>query len=197
MVLTVERFGLGRPCAREFVGILSEKGMTNSSDRKCAWLVVAISALLVGALSQVSETSITSAVRAQVAIENQKPGSKKVKSVILTKVGNTKFGIIYRKEFTLSAADASYRLNYVCKGWRCDCKQGEREIKPSFAEEFFIDLETLKDLGVEARCCDRPWTEIEVNYVDGSSKMLSNVAGIGAAGVKIFKLGKNCATVGK
>lgn len=125
--------------------------------------------------------------------ESQLSESKKIKSVLLKNVGNTRGGIQYRKEFTLTNRDSKYTLAYSCVGRRCDCRKAEREVEPGIAEEFLRDVGTLKDLGESARCCDHPWTEIKLIYLDGSSKTLTVAGYGGAAGVKIFN--KACASV--
>lgn len=175
-------------------GNLERLTMPKKNTEKHPWLTLAITALLLTVAND-SRVKLTSTIQAQDGgQENQITESRKIKSVVLKTFGNTRMGILYRKEFTLTNTDSEYTLAYSCRGV-CDCTKAEREVEQSFAEEFLRDVETLADLGEKGRCCDRPWTEIKLNYVDGSSKTLASVGDIGAAGYKVFNFNKVCASV--
>ncbi len=119
--------------------------------------------------------------------ENQKKESKKIKSVLLKTVADTRLGIQYRKEFNLTNTDSKYTLAYSCVGRRCDCRKAEREVEQGIAEEFLRNVETLKDEGERARP-HRTWTEINLLYSDLSSRKITIADFNAAVGAKLFNI---------
>lgn len=156
---------------------------------KHLWLTLAIMALLVPVASNIEGIKLTSTIRAQDGEqENQNPESKKIESVVLKTVGNTRLGIQYRKKFTLTDVDSEYTLAYSCVGWRCGCNKAEKEVEASIAEEFLKVVETLEDQGASAKCCDHAWTEINLNYSDGSNRKITVNDAPEFVGAKLFNI---------
>jgi len=87
--------------------------------------------------------------------------------------GKSIMGLQYRKDANLvRASDRDYWVHYVCEARpgfedRCPCREVVRRVAASVVEEFVRQVQALRDEGEAARCCDHPWTEIELVFADG------------------------------
>jgi len=167
--------------------------MTKKRKGRYVWLAFAITALLMTVANNINGLKLIPAIQAQDGErKNTDIEAAKIKSVILTRVVISRGGTLYRKELTLINTDSKFNLIYSCVGRRCDCRKAEQEVEQGIAKEFLRDVGTLK---IEERRLDHMWTEMKINYLDGSSKTLARIAGLGAAGEKIFSFHKPCASV--
>lgn len=87
-------------------------------------------------------------------------------------------GVQYKKEVTLIHEDLGYALKYSCEAREgfenfCECKEVEKVVEESTVDQFLKLLDSLRDEGEEAKCCDHPWSEIEVTYSNGSGKKIA------------------------
>ncbi|MCS7312861.1 MAG: hypothetical protein NZ742_08115 [Acidobacteria bacterium] len=86
--------------------------------------------------------------------------------------GESIMGVQYRKDATLEkATDGDYWVRYTCvpqAGFedRCPCREVVRRVAASVVEEFVRQVLALQDEGESAKCCDHPWTEIELVFGD-------------------------------
>ena len=159
------------------------------------WVPLAITALLVTVVSNkdVGPMQTATSQAEDGEQENQNREGKKIRSVLLKTIGSTRGGIQYRKEFTLTNTNSKYTLAYSCVGWKCGCKKAEKDLEPGIAEEFLKNVETLKDQGESANCCDHAWTEINLSYSDRSSRKITVADLYAAVGAKLFNIA--CGTV--
>lgn len=142
------------------------------------WLILAATALLMTVANIQSQDGRK---------DNQVADSKKIKSVFLKTVADTI--IRSRMEFTLTNTDSEYTLAYSCRGL-CDfgCTKAEKVVDRSIAEEFIENVAALEDHGERATCCHVKWTEINLNYSDGSGRKIIRADRSGTLGAKFFNI---------
>jgi len=86
--------------------------------------------------------------------------------------GESIMGVQYRKDVTLvKTKDGDYWVRYVCTprpGFedRCPCREVVRRVAADVVEAFIQQVLALRDEGEAARCCDHPWTEVELVFTD-------------------------------
>jgi hypothetical protein len=86
--------------------------------------------------------------------------------------GELIMGLQYRKDVNLvRASDQDYWVHYVCEArsgfeGQCPCREAVRRVAASVVEEFVRQVQALRDEGEAARCCDHPWTEVELVFAD-------------------------------
>ncbi|MEN2975093.1 MAG: hypothetical protein ABDH32_05895 [Candidatus Caldarchaeales archaeon] len=95
-----------------------------------------------------------------------------VRSINLKVIGESFIGLQYVKEAILTYEDGVYHLKYSCssrEGYEELCKYRgfEGVVREDQANKFLEMVKSLKDEGEQAKCCDHPWTEIEITYMDG------------------------------
>ncbi len=90
--------------------------------------------------------------------------------------GESIMGVQYRKDVALGKATGrDYWVRYVCvprPGFedRCPCREVVQRVDAAVVEEFLRQVQTLRDEGEAARCCDHPWTEFELVFADGRTE---------------------------
>lgn len=89
--------------------------------------------------------------------------------------GNTFVAMEYTKEINITFSVNGYVMTYLCENYsdfdHCNCLIVEKSINKTSIEAFLGIVDTLVDEGEEAKCCDHPWTELELIYDDGTSKI--------------------------
>lgn len=86
--------------------------------------------------------------------------------------GESFIGVQYTKEINITLNENGYFMTYICENSsdfkRCDCKKVEKNINETTIESYLNYVNTLVDEGEGAKCCDHPWTEMEIIYKDES-----------------------------
>ncbi len=114
-----------------------------------------------------------------VACAFNQPGKERaVESLSLKVMGYSFAGLRYIKEVYITHTSSGYILRYYCRtkgvsGKLCECAEVEKEVKKSTVTRLLAELKTLEDEGERAKCCDHPWTEIEIIYPDESRRKLT------------------------
>jgi len=102
--------------------------------------------------------------------------SSRLRSASLRVIGMTYLGNKGSKEVSLIHTEDRYVVRYSCHtkgpGFKCGCRNEEKEVGKQAVDQFLKVVENLKDQGENAECCDHPWTEIKLDYLDGSSKKI-------------------------
>jgi hypothetical protein len=139
--------------------------------KSCRWLVVL---LLAGNYAQ-AQGPLAGFVEAK-AHESNGSESPKIESVVVKVVGESIRGVQYYKRLVLNYSDSKYILTYSCEAMsvRCKCRKVEgKQVEANVAEEFQRVIGSLEDGGKLARCCDHPYTEIEIVFSDKSKKKIT------------------------
>ncbi len=114
-----------------------------------------------------------------------------VQSVSIEVIGESIIGENYHKTAIVGNESGEYFLAYKCTSKEpnknCNCNDVGKKVSDDEFNELIKVIATLKDGGETAKCCDHPWTEIEINYVNGAAKKLT-VAMEPVEVEKIFKL---------
>jgi len=88
--------------------------------------------------------------------------------------GNNYVGMLYTKEVNITHNENGYFMTYSCENSsdfnQCGCKNVRKNINETTLESYLNFVNTLVNEGEDAKCCDHPWTEIEIIYKDGSKK---------------------------
>lgn len=107
---------------------------------------------------------------------NQPGKERGIESLSVKVTGYSVAGLQYVKEAYITRTSSGYILRYYCRtkgvtGKQCECTEMEKEIKENMITRFLTELKTLEDEGERAKCCDHPWTEIELVYPDERRKL--------------------------
>jgi hypothetical protein len=110
--------------------------------------------------------------------QQSEPGKEKMESLTLKSASievtyMTFLGRMGGKKVSLNYAGSGYTIKYSCYSMGTGFKWIEREVEHENMEHFLEVIESFKDGGRKAKCCDHPWTEIELIYFDGSSKNIA------------------------
>jgi len=122
---------------------------------------------------------ISGIILLMVACASNHPGRERgVESLSVKVTGYSIAGLQYVKEAYITRTSSGYILRYYCRtkwvsGKLCECAEVEKEVKESTVTRLLAELKTLDDEGERAKCCDHPWTEIELIYPDESRRKLT------------------------
>lgn len=88
-------------------------------------------------------------------------------SLSIEVAGVTFVGTSYWKSARFERAGSDYSLAYTCwspRAGECTCPRMTRKIQASEVARVLEFISSLEDGGERARCCDHPWTEIQLTY---------------------------------
>jgi len=108
-------------------------------------------------------------------LENNKEcNTQEILSSHIIIYGESFAGPLYTKEVNITLNEDQYFMTYLCKNfsylYTCDCKNVEKNINETTIKTYSNFINTIIDEGESAKCCDHPWTELEIIYKDGSKK---------------------------
>lgn len=101
-----------------------------------------------------------------------------LKSASLKVIGESFIGLQFKEELNLTYTELDgFVIQYTCNntyGYKphCNCKTLEKHVDNNTVEKFLDAINALKDGGDNAKCCDHPWTEIELIYANGNNKSI-------------------------
>ncbi|MGB9695009.1 MAG: hypothetical protein ACP5SB_03305 [Caldisericaceae bacterium] len=100
-----------------------------------------------------------------------------ITSVNARVIGESIVGENYNKSLDILLHDNKYYLTYKCSskepGKYCKCLDSTKLITRNELGMLMKEINALKDEGESAKCCDHPWTEIEVHYSNGAVRKLT------------------------
>lgn len=110
--------------------------------------------------------------------QTKQPDQTPITAVVLEVIADVyPDGFLYAKRLELSHRGAKYTLAYSCgeskaSSGECACKKLKGEVAKNVAEQYFEEVAKLP-FRPDATCCDHPYTNVSITYLDGSKKHLA------------------------
>jgi len=103
--------------------------------------------------------------------------NNKVTSISIRVVGQSIIGEKYNKNLNVTKTNNEFYLTYECTSKDstkyCKCSDVTKLVTDEDVNALLTQIKTLSDGGESAKCCDHPWTEIEVRYANSTVQRLT------------------------